>query len=104
MPHAVKSWVTLRASAGKDVGVQPVVEGEIFGDAAEQAHGGVAVAIDQAGHYDRAAGIDDFCRLVFRFDFSAWADCYYRIGANGYGAVVEDEALGVHGDYCAAGY
>src|SRR5271154_4407609 len=36
---------------GKYVIVQPLVERQIIGDAAKQAHGGVGVAVDEAGDY-----------------------------------------------------
>ena len=84
--------------------MQPLVEGQIFGDAAEQGHGGVAVAVDQAGHYDCAVGVDDFCGSVFCFQVGAGAHRHDGITANSYRAVIEDVALSVHGDYGAAGY
>ena len=64
----------------------------------------MGVAVDQAGHYDRAVGVDDFCGGVFCFQFGAGADGHDGIAANGYRAVIEDAALDVHGDYRAAGY
>ena len=88
----------------KDVLVQPVVEGEIVGDSAKEAHCGVGVAVDQAWQYERAVRIDRLCRIVLGFEFRARADGHNRIAANGHGAVVDHAALSVHGDYRAAGY
>ena len=45
-----------------------------------------------------------FAAAYFVSSSAARADGYDGIGANGYGAVVEDAALSVHGDYRAAGY
>src|SRR5579875_3948642 len=39
---------------GKNVLLQPVVEGEVVGEAAKESHGGVTVAVDEAGHDDFA--------------------------------------------------
>ena len=52
----------------KNIFVEPFVERKVVGNAAEQAHGRVRVAVDQAGHDDAAARVDYFRRFVFRFD------------------------------------
>ena len=39
---------------------EPLIEGQIVGNAAEQAHSSMRVTIDQPGHNDGAMGVDHF--------------------------------------------
>ena len=90
---------------GEDVLLQPFIEGEIVGQAAEEAHGGVGVAVDQAGKNQGAFCVEPGCRCgIVRFDVAAFAYGLDRIAGDGQGAVF-DEGMGcIHRDYCAAGY
>ncbi len=54
---------------GEDVLLQPFIEGEIVRQAAEEAHGGVGVAVDQARKDERASSVEPACRCgIVRFD------------------------------------
>ncbi len=88
---------------GENVFLEPVVEREVVGDSAEQAHRGVRVAVDQAGENEGAARVDDFCGVELRFDFGPRTHRNDRIASNGNGAVFDDPLLGVHCDDGAAG-
>ena len=86
---------------GKNIFIEPFIEREIVGDAAKEAHSGVSVGIDQAGHDDAAVGVDYFGGVVARFDFGGFSDGDDRIGADCDGTVFDYPALGAHGDDCA---
>ena len=52
----------------ENIFLEPLVERKIIGNAAEEAHGCVGVAVDQSGHDDATACVDYFRRFVFRFN------------------------------------
>src|ERR1700728_741096 len=87
---------------GEDVSLEPVVERMVFGDAAEQAHGGVHVAVDHARHQDAAPGVDRLCGPDFRFQLYAGADRGDGVAFDGDCAVFDDAPFGVHRDDGAA--
>src|SRR6202034_2285991 len=71
-------------------------------DAAEQAHGGVHVAVDHARHQDAAPGVDRLCGPDFRFQLYAGADRGDGVAFDGDCAVFDDAPFGVHRDDGAA--
>src|SRR4029077_13593708 len=83
---------------GKNVLVEPLVEREIVGDTAEEAHSGVSVAIDQARHDDGGVRVDYLWRLVLRLDLDRFSNRRDGIAANCNGTVIDDATLRVHGD------
>ena len=98
MPQRTKSGVTFLASAGKMNLLQPVLQAQIVGDAAEQRHGGVRVGVDQAGREDGVGPVEALLGLEARVDLGFGADGHDALAADGDGAVFDDAALRVHGD------
>ena len=88
---------------GEDVALQPVVERMVFGNAAEQTHRGVRVAVDHAGQDERAAGVDRLFRVAgFRFEIGALADRSDGVALDRDAAILDHAELGVHGDHRSA--
>jgi hypothetical protein len=67
-----------------------------FFNAAEEAHGRVRVAVDQAGHDDAAARVDYFRRFVLRFDLGCFSHRCDGIRANHHRAIVDNATLRIH--------
>ena len=82
----------------KNVFLEPFVERKIVGNATEQAHRRVGVAIDQARHDDGAMRVDYFWRFVLRFDFGRFSDRDNGIAASCDCAILDDAMLRVHRD------
>ena len=53
----------MRSLGRKDVFLEPLLQGQIIGQAAKEGHGQMGVGVDQAGQNQPATGIDDRLRL-----------------------------------------
>jgi hypothetical protein len=72
-------------------------------EAAEQCHGDVGVAVDEAGKDQLAAGVDHLNRGVAGTDLGARTGGEDGVALNRNGTVVVDVPVAVHGDH-HAGY
>ncbi len=98
MPQRTKSGVHVLGFGGEDEFLQPVLQAEVVGDAAEQAHGGVGVGVDQAGRKDGFGPVEALLRLELRVDLRLRADPRDVVAHDGDGAVFDHAPRGVHGD------
>ena len=88
---------------GEDVFLQPIIEGVVVGEAAEQAHGCVGVPVDQAGQDQCAACVlYRFPGLIPGFDSGSLANRGDRPVADGDCAVFDHTAVCIHSDERAA--
>jgi hypothetical protein len=86
----------------EDVLVEPGHQRQVVGQTPKQGHGGVGVAVDQAGHDDAAVGIDRlFCS--HRSDFGCRTDRRNHLPADRHRPIVNDMAMGIHGQDDAVG-
>src|SRR6185437_5732176 len=83
---------------GENIFLQPVVEVGVAAESAKEAHGGVRVDIDEAGHDDFAGGVNGARGGETRCNFVLGADGDDGVTANGDSAGIVDVARGVHGD------
>ena len=90
--------MTFLASAGKMYFVEPILQVQIVGDAAQQRHGGVGVGIDQTRHQDGVGAIQTVAGLKLLFDIRALADADDAFATDRDGAIVDEAMLRVHGD------
>ena len=74
----------------EDVFLEPVLQPEVVGDAAEQGHGGVGVGVDEAGSDQRIGAVQTLPGLKAAVDFRSAAHGDDAVGAHGDGSVFDD--------------
>src|SRR5690606_23640395 len=82
----------------EDVVVEPGHQLEVVGNAAKERHGGVRVAVDEAGKYDAIVTGQPFRRLVLAVDPVGGTDGDDHALVDGHGTVPDDVHALVHGD------
>ncbi len=88
---------------GYDVVLQPVLQFQIVGNAAEKRHRRVSVGVDQARREDGVAGVEAVLRLPGTIEIGARAGGDDTFAEYGHCAVIDDAAVGAHGDEVAGG-
>ena len=86
----------------EDEPLQPVLQPHVVRYLTKQRHGGVRVGINETGGEDRVGPVEPLLRLKPRIDFGLRSDAGDPISANRHRAVLENAALGIHGDYVAS--
>lgn len=84
--------------------LEPSVERQIVGDAAEKSHRNVSVSVDETGDHQASGGVDDGGGTVSRRDLRSRADDGDRIVLNRDCPIRQDRPGRVHGNDDAAEY
>ena len=94
MPQRTKSADDVFGFGREDEFLQPVLQPQVVGDAAEQRHGGVRVGVDQArARGSRRAGRAAAWAGSVRSISALRADRHDALAADGHGAVFDHAAL-----------
>ena len=82
--------------------LEPGVQRQVVGEAAEEGHRDVGVGVDETGYHQAPCGVDDSRSTVGGSDLRAGAERNDRIAVNRQRAVRQNGAALVHGDDDAA--
>ena len=81
-----------------DVVLEPLLQRDVVGDAAQQGHGQVGVGVDQARHHQAAAGVDDLAGRCEPEELLCGAHRDDEAVVDGDRSVLDGRRAGLHGE------
>ena len=93
-PPAHEIFINVLRFGREDVLVEPVIQGHIVVQSAEQGHRDVRMTVDESRQHQLVSRINSLPALVLCFEFGAWADRDNRVSSDHDRPVVIDSRAG----------